>query len=303
MRIAIVSYRSNSRAFAEEEIALLREARSRGYVARILRARNFQLVYDKKMPWLLYNGKPMGQYDVIIPRVSVVNNVDFHLSLVKQMEMAGYLVINKSESIMTAKNKMATVQVLDEVGIPMPKTIVVRRQEDLDQAVKLIHGFPLITKRPVGSFGNGVTIVESMRNLKSLLDWEQPMYLLQEYVKYSKGKDLRIFVVNGKVVASMMRSAKKGEFRANIELGAVGVKIDATPEEEQIALRAVQAVGLHYAGVDIMRSKTGPLVLEVNSNPGFKKLEVATQTNVSKEIIDYAVELSQKHRGFAPAEA
>ena len=122
------------------------------------------------------------------------------------------------------------------------------------------------------------------------------MYLLQQYVKYSKGNDIRIFVVNGEIVGSMMRSAKKGEFRSNIELGGVGKAVEITEEEANVALRSVQALDLHYGGVDVMRSKTGPLVLEVNSNPGFKELEEVSGVNIAKNIVEYAVELAERHK-------
>ena len=174
------------------------------------------------------------------------------------------------------------------------------RLDDVAQAAKLVGGFPVIVKNPFGSFGNGVTIMESMRALNSFLVWDKPLYLLQEYVKYSKGKDMRIFVVNGKVVGSMMRSAKKGEFRSNIELGGVGKPIEPTSEEISIAIRAVQALDLNYAGVDVMRSKNGPVVLEVNSNPGFKALEQATGARIAGAIVDYALEFAERHQQFIP---
>ncbi|MFA7685571.1 MAG: RimK family alpha-L-glutamate ligase, partial [Candidatus Gracilibacteria bacterium] len=188
----------------------------------------------------------------------------------------------------------------DHFGIPLPKTVVLHRPEDIAQAAKMVGGFPVIVKNPFGSFGNGVTIMESMRALNSFLVWDKPLYLLQEYVKYSKGKDMRIFVVNGKVVGAMMRSAKKGEFRSNIELGGIGTLVVPTPEEMSIAIRSVQALDLNYGGVDVMRSKTGPVVLEVNSNPGFKALERATGTNVAGAIVDYAIEFAERHQSYIP---
>lgn len=296
MKIGILSYRSLVNKAPKEELELKKVARELGHTCRIFRAQRFQMVFDPASPWLIYNGKPFPNYDVILTRPSILNNVDWHISLIKQMEMRGILLFNRYEAILNAKNKIKTMQMLDDCGIPIPKTIVVRRSFDLPQAVKIVGGFPVIIKQPVGSFGAGVTIVESMRALKSLLLWDQPMYLLQQYVKYSKGKDIRIFVVNGAVVGSMMRAAQKGEFRSNIELGGVGQPVEITDEEASIALRSVQALGLHYGGVDVMRGKDGPVVLEVNSNPGFKELEKSTGVNIAKAIVDYAVELGERHK-------
>ena len=270
-------------------------ARKLGHTARIFRAKRFQMVYDQQSPWLLYDGKPFPKYDVVITRPSILRNVDLHIALIEQMQMAGILLFNEYEPILRAKNKVSTMQILDHYGIPIPKTVFVMRPDDLKQSAKLVGGFPLIVKQPVGSFGAGVTIVESMRALKSVLLWDRPMYLLQQYVKYSKGKDIRIFVVNGKVVGSMMRSAQKGEFRSNIELGGEGRPVDITEDEVSIALRAVQALGLNYGGVDIMRGKNGPVVLEINANPGFKALEAATGVNIAGGIVEYAVEFAQRH--------
>ena len=296
MKIGILSFRPLNAMASKEELELQSVIRSLGHTARIFRTKRFQMVYDKKSPWILYDGKPFPKYDVVITRPSILKNVDLNAALIEQMQMAEILLFNEFDPILDAKNKVKTMQILDKYDIPIPKTVFVNRPEDLKQAASLVGGFPLIVKQPVGSFGNGVTIIESMRALKSALLWDKPMYLLQQYVKYSKGQDMRVFVVNGKVVGSMMREAKKGEFRSNIELGGVGKPVDITEEEATIALRSIQALGLHYGGVDIMRSKSGPLVLEVNSNPGFKELERATGISIAKAIVEYAIEYAEKHK-------
>lgn len=296
MKIGILSYRGLSNQASKEEIGLKNVARALGHTARIFRAGRFQMVFDNNSPSLIYDGKPFQKIDVMITRPSVLMNVDLNISLIEQMEMSGLLLFNRYQSILKAKNKIKTMQILDHYDIPIPKTVVVRRPQDLAQAVKLVSGFPVILKQPVGSFGTGVTIIESMRNLKSVLLWDQPMYLLQQYVKYSKGKDIRIFVVNNKVVATMMREAKKGEFRSNIELGAVGRPVEISEEEASIAIRSIQALDLNYGGVDLMRSKEGPVILEVNSNPGFKELEKATGVSVAGAIVKYAVEYAEKKK-------
>jgi len=296
MKIGILSFKPDKKRASDEEIALKKAARALGHTSRIFRAARFQLVYDQESPGIYYAGKPFPKYDVVITRPSVLRNVDLNIAVVDQMEMAGLPLFNKYQPILWAKNKMKTMQIMDHYGLPIPKTVAVKRPEDLKQAVKHVGGFPVIVKQPFGSYGNGVTIIESMRALKSALTWNQPMYLLQQYVKYSRGKDIRIFVVNNKVVGSMMRAAQKGEFRSNIELGGVGKPVEITEDESSIALRAIQALDLQYGGVDIMRSKSGPLILEVNSNPGFKALQEATGADVATPIVEYAVDFAQRHK-------
>lgn len=295
MKIGILSFRPLQKMAPKEELELQRSARTMGHICRIFRADRFQLVFSKDSPWLLYDGKPFPNMDVMIIRPSVLSNVSLRTSVVEQMQLAGIPLFNTYESILKAKNKIKTMQILDHYGIPIPKTVIVSRPEDLKQAVDLIDGFPIILKQPTGSFGAGVTIVESMRALKSSLMWTAPMYLFQQYVKYSKGKDIRIFVINGKVVGSMMRAAQKGEFRSNIELGGIGRPVEITEEESSIAIRSVQALDLSYGGVDVMRGKDGPVVLEVNSNPGFKELQNSTGVNIASAIIEYAVEFGERH--------
>ncbi len=296
MKIGILSFASRTKRAKPEELRLQSVARKMGHNVRIFRAANFKMVYDQHSPWLLYDNKTFPKLDLVIVRPSILKNMTLHLSLVEQMEMMGIVLFNKFQPILSSKNKIKTTQILDHLNIPMPQTVIIRRKDDLESAAKKVGGFPLIVKAPTGSFGNGVVIVESMRALKSFLLWDQPMYLIQAYVKYSKGKDIRVFVVNGKVIGSMMRSAKKGEFRSNIELGGIGRPVEITEEEASVALRSVQALDLDYGGVDIMRSKDGPVVLEVNSNPGFKSLEEATGIDVAGAIMEYGVEYALRHK-------
>lgn len=296
MKIGIISFASPSKRAKVEELRLQNVARSMGHSVRIFRAANFKMVYDRHSPWLLYDNKVFPKLDFVLIRPSILKNVSLHMSLIEQMELMGVVLFNRFGAILASKNKIKTTQILDHHNIPIPQTVIIRRSEDLASAAKRVGGFPLIVKQPTGSFGNGVVIVESMRALKSFLLWDQPMYLIQEYVKYSKGKDIRIFVVNGKVIGSMMRSAKKGEFRSNIELGGIGRPVEITEEEAGIALRSVQALDLDYGGVDVMRSENGPVVLEVNSNPGFKSLEDATGIDVARALIEYGVEYATRRK-------
>ena len=297
MRIDILSFKAISKVASKEEVRLKKVAKAKGHTARIFRSGRFQLVYDGTARRLLYDGKLFPKYDVIISRVSVLRDIDLNISIIKQMEMMGIPVINRYTPVIKAKNKLKSMQIMDHYNIPIPKTAVIRSTKFVDLAVKSVGGLPVIIKSPFGSYGVGVTIAESKRGLKSMMDWENTnMYMIQEFVKFSKGKDIRVFVVGGKVVGTMMRSAGRGEFRSNIELGGKGSKVEITEEEKDIAIKAVQALDLEYAGVDILRSKEGPVVLEINANPGFKALEQYTGIDVATPLIDFAIEYAESKK-------
>jgi ribosomal protein S6--L-glutamate ligase len=297
MKIGILSFKALSKAASKEEIRIKNTARAMGHKARVFRSARFQLVYDGTARRLLYNGKLFPKYDVIITRPSVLRDVDLSISIIKQMEMMGVPVFNRYTPILKAKNKLKSMQIMDHYNIPIPKTAVIRYEEYIDLAVKSVGGMPVIVKTPFGSYGAGVTIVESKRGLKSMLDWKSSnMYMIQEFVKDSKGSDIRVFVVGGKVVGTMMRSASKGEFRSNIELGGKGGPVEITEEEKEISLKAVQALDLEYGGVDILRSKKGPVILEINCNPGFKALEAATGVDIATPIVEFAIEYAESKK-------
>lgn len=250
---------------------------------------------------VLYNGKPFPKFDAIIPRVTLLSDIDIETSIMKQLELCGYLMVNRFQSVVNAKNKLRTMQILIDNGLPVPKTIVVRRFEFLDDAIEKVGGVPVVLKMPHGSLGVGVAIVESKRSLHSALDifWksrDHQYMMIQEYIKESDGKDVRVFVVGGKIVASMERSAKEGEFRSNISIGGSGTPAVLSAVEEDIALRAAKAMRLQVAGVDLLRSGQGPLVMEVNANPGVSGITEVTGIDVPAEIIKYTEEFVLRNR-------
>lgn len=283
---------------------LLREAaEKRGHVCKVLRVEKSQLYFAKdKRPRVLYNNKKLSDYDVIITKPSISHDVALETAIVKQFELMGVPVINEYSPINLAKNKLRTLQILTHYDIPVPKTIVVRRFEYLDKAIKKIGDFPIILKTPYGSLGRGVAIVETRRALISALDilWRDPQHnvlLIQEYVSEAEGKDIRAFVVGGKVVASMERSAAIGDFRSNLHRGGKGRVVKLTLKEKRMALAAAKVLKLHIAGVDILRSKRGPMVMEVNCNPGFEGITDITGINVAGAIIRYAVNFAKGKKG------
>jgi len=298
MKIGILSFTSPKKRALKEEYRLVEEAKKLGHKARIFRKARCQLVYDSKSQRVLYDGKKFPERDVIITRPSFLSSVDLNTTVIKQLQYMGFTIFNDSKSIKRAKNKLKTLQILDHKKIPVPDTVVVSHLKYLDFAIKKVGGPPVIIKTPYGSYGSGVVIAESKRAIYSALDaiWGSGSnyFLIQAFLKKSKGKDTRVFVVGGKVVGAMTRIAKRGEFRSNLELGGTSEGVEVSPEYKKIAIDATDSLGLQVAGVDIIETEEGPAVLEVNANPGFKGLEESTGLNIAGEMIKFAEKYVEK---------
>lgn len=297
MEIAILSFQPKDKALNFEEKRLMMAAKQLGHEAKIYRSFDCQLLFDENEKGVLYKGKKFPKIDVLIPRARVLSDADIRLSFLKQFEDMGVNVLNGYEATICAKNKIRTEQILHSKKIPVLKTVVIEGANELDKAIEILGGYPVILKRPFGSYGSGVIIAESRMSAKSFMDSITPnswksILMIQKFVDESKGKDIRIFVVGEKVVASMERSAKPGEFRSNIELGGEGKSVKISKHYEEIAVNSAKALGLDIAGVDIIETKDGPAVLEVNANPGFKKLEEVTGIDIASEIINFATNAS-----------
>lgn len=296
MFIGVLSFYDPSKRDVEA-LMIKKAAVALGHKAKVFRHTHAQLIFDKENPRVLYRGKKFPSYDLVIPRASKTSNNDLEAAIVKQIQLMGVPVFNQYSSIVRAKNKLRTMQILDHVGLPIPRTVIVRRMEYLNEAIEKVGGLPVIVKTPYGSLGNGVAIVETKRSLASALDiiWgASNIILIQEYVKESKGKDIRAFVVNGKVVAAMERKAHKGDFRSNIGQGGSGSPIKLTEAEKELAVRATQALRLQYAGVDLIKSNSHTMIMEVNCNPGLKGITEATGQNVAGEIVKGAIAFAQE---------
>lgn len=269
---------------------LVEEAEKRGHRVCVIKYKNCYLSLDEKYPTVYYHGEPLQGYDAIIPRIS--NNMTrYGCAVVRQFEMQGIWTVSSSIAITRARDKLRSQQILTKAGIDTPKTLISRNIADIDDLLDQI-GLPVIIKLASGTHGNGVVLAETKKAAKSAL---QAFYLynedgtnilLQEYVKESAGVDIRAFVVGSRVVASMKRQSLDDDFRSNLHKGGEGTSIKLTPEEKRIAIQAARAMGLHVAGVDLMRASRGPLVLEVNASPGFG-VEKITNRNVAEKIIDY----------------
>ena len=286
MRIAILS--NNKNLFSTSRLA--EEARARGHKVDIIHYRNCYLAIDDKHPDVYYNGKKLKGYDAIIPRISATMT-RYGCSIVRQFEMQGLWTLSSSIAIARSRDKLRSAQILAKAGIDMPKTLVSRNTADIDVLLEQMD-LPVIIKLATGTHGNGVVLAETKKAAKSAL---QAFYLynedgtnilLPEYIKESAGTDIRAFVVGSRVVASMKRQSLDDDFRSNLHKGGEGTSTKLTEDEKKLAVRAAKAMGLHVAGVDLMRSDRGPLVLEVNSSPGFG-IEKVTGRNVAAKIIDY----------------
>lgn len=286
MKIAILS---NGNANYSTK-RLVEEATARGHEVTVVKYKNCYLSLDEKHPDVFYNGDKLGQFDTILPRISN-SMTNYGCAIVRQFEMQGVWTVSSSIAITRARNKLRAAQLLTKAGIDTPRTFVSRNTTDIDALLDHI-GVPMIIKLATGTHGNGVVLADTKKAAKSAL---QAFYLynedgtnilLQEYIKESAGIDIRAFVVGSKVVASMKRQSLDDDFRSNLHKGGEGTAVKLTDEERKIAVRAAKAMGLHVAGVDLMRSSRGPLILEVNASPGFG-IERVTGRNVAKPIIEY----------------
>lgn len=286
MKIAILS-NGNANYSTQRLVA---EAEKRGHQVRVIKYKNCYLSLDEKHSDVYYKGEKLPHFDAVIPRIS--NSMTrYGCAIVRQLEMQGTWMVSSSIAITRARDKLRSQQILTKAGVDTPKTLVSRNTTDLDDLLEQI-GLPVIIKLASGTHGNGVVLADTKKAAKSAL---QAFYLynedgtnilLQEYVKESAGTDIRAFVVGSRVVASMKRQSLDDDFRSNLHKGGEGTSIKLTPEEKRIALKAAKAMGLHVAGVDLMRSAKGPLVLEVNASPGFG-IEKVTGRNVAEKIIEY----------------
>jgi ribosomal protein S6--L-glutamate ligase len=278
---------------------LKEEALKRGHSVDVIKYRDCYASIEQNNPTLRYKGKDLSGYDAIIPRIAA-NMTKYGTAIVRQLEMQGIYSVSSSIAINRSRDKLRSSQVLARAGVGIPKTVFSRNTTDIDDLLDHLGGMPVIIKLASGTHGNGVVLAESKKAAKSVL---QAFYLtnddgtnilLQEFIKESAGVDIRVFVVGSRVVASMKRQSLDDDFRSNLHKGGEGTAIKLTEEERKMAIKAAKTMGLNVAGVDMMRSERGPLVLEVNASPGFG-IETVTGRDVASPIIEY-VEVNAKRR-------
>lgn len=274
-------------------------AKARGHEVKVIKYRECYVSIEQNNPTVSYRGQDLSDFDAIIPRIAS-HMTRYGTAIVRQFEMQGIFTISSSIAITRSRDKLRSMQLLAKAGVGIPKTVFSRNSTDIDDLIDKLGGTPVIIKLARGTHGNGVVLAESKKAAKSVL---QAFYLsnedgtnilLQEYIEESAGTDIRAFVVGSRVVASMKRQSLDDDFRSNLHQGGSGASIKLTDEERKTAIKAAKAMGLTVAGVDMMRSSRGPLVLEVNASPGFG-IEKVTGRDVASTIIEY-VELNAKRR-------
>lgn len=267
---------------------IIEAAESRGHEIQFFNIKNCYMKLDATKPEIHYRGGlVLNDLDAVIPRIRP-SMTFYACTLLRQFESLGIYCLNNSEAIAQSRDKLRALQLLLDDGLDIPTTGFANSPLDTGDLINMVGGAPLIIKLLEGTQGKGVVLAETRKAAESVINAFKSLnanILVQEFIKESSGKDLRCFVIDGKVVASIQRVAAPGEFRANIHQGGRAELIKITPEERRIAIKAAKAMALKVAGVDLIRSNKGPLLLEVNSSPGLEGIETATNADIAARMI------------------
>ncbi|MBA2651489.1 MAG: 30S ribosomal protein S6--L-glutamate ligase [Tatlockia sp.] len=234
-------------------------------------------------------GEALPKFDAIIPRIGA-SITYYGTALLRHMETMGMYTLNESIAISRSRDKFRSLQLLARKGIPMPSTSFAQSPDDTEDLIRMVGGAPLVIKLLEGTQGKGVILADSQQSAVSIINAFKEMsanILVQEFIEESRGVDIRCFVIGDKVVAAIKRQAKDGDFRANVHQGGKAIRVILSPKERALAICAAKTMGLKVAGVDLIRSNKGPLVLEINSSPGLEGIEKATHINIAAKIIQY----------------
>lgn len=291
MKIAILS--RNTRLYSTQR--LVEVARERGHVVRVLDPLRCYVRIAPGSVEIRYKGKALRDIDAVIPRIGTQSTF-YGTAVLRQLEMMGVYTPNPSDAVLRARDKLRCLQILAAQGLDMPVTVFGDNPDDTADVLTMLGDPPHVIKLNEGSQGTGVVLAEKRSASQSVVEAFRGLYanfLVQEFIAESKGCDLRCFVVDGKVVAAMQREASPGEFRANLHRGGSASAAKLSAAEKRIAVRAAAALGLGIAGVDLLRSHRGPLLLEVNASPGLEGIEAATGVDVAGHIIRHL----ERHAG------
>ncbi len=271
----------------------LREAAvQRGHRVRVLDSLKFTIRVEEDGPGLDYGGKPLPGFDAVVPRIGA-SITFFGTAVVRQFEQMGVFTLSSSAGISVSRDKLRSLQILSRHEIGLPSTRFVRRKQDIMPAIQSLGGAPVIIKLLEGTQGIGVVLAETNGAAAAIVEMLQSTrqnVLLQKFVAESKGKDVRAFVVGGRVVAAMRRRAQGQEFRSNVHRGGSTEAVQLDPVYEQTAVHAAQIMGLRVAGVDMLEAADGPRVMEINSSPGLEGIETASGVDVATAIVEYLEE-------------
>lgn len=268
---------------------LLEAGIKRGHNVEVLDPLKCDLIIEKKKPSIVYEGKILGKTDAVIPRIGA--SITFYgTAVVRQFEMNGVFTTTTGQSLVRSRDKLRSLQILSRARLGLPKTMFTNYSKDVGDVIAHVGGAPIIIKLLEGTQGLGVVLAETQNAAESVIEAFNGIHarvIVQEFIKEAGGADIRALVVDGQVVGAMKRQGKKGEFRSNLHRGGSASVIELTDEEEAAAIKAAKAMGLGVAGVDMLQSSRGPLILEVNSSPGLEGIETVTGKDIAKSIIRY----------------
>ncbi|WP_135444059.1 30S ribosomal protein S6--L-glutamate ligase [Vibrio tasmaniensis] len=285
MRIAILS--RNENLYSTSRLKAAGEAR--GHQVDVIDTLHCDIDIASNNPKIRYMGEELPQYDAVIPRIGA--SITFYgTAVVRQFEMMGTFCINESVAISRSRDKLRSLQLLSRKGIGLPKTGFASRPDKIQDLIKNVGGAPLVIKLLEGTQGIGVVLAETNKAAESVIEAFMGLkanILVQEFIEEANGADIRCFVVGNKVIAAMKRQAGEGEFRSNLHRGGTAQLVKLTKEERATAINAAKIMGLNLCGVDILQSKNGPVVMEVNSSPGLEGIEKATGKDVADMIFEF----------------
>ena len=284
MRIGILSRKASLYSTRR----LVQAAQQRGHEVRVIDYLRCYMNIAARRPKIIYGGEELD-FDAVIPRIGA-SQTFYGTAVVRQFEMMGVFSANESQAISRSRDKLRCLQLMARDGIALPVTGFAHSTKDVDGLLELVGGAPVVVKLLEGTQGKGVVLAETKKAAESVISAFRQLdanILVQEFIKEAGGADIRAFVVGGKVVASMLRQGPEGEFRSNLHRGGTAHKVRLSPEERATATRAAKVMGLNVAGVDLLRSNHGTLVLEVNSSPGLEGIEGCTNFDVAGSVIEY----------------
>jgi ribosomal protein S6--L-glutamate ligase len=300
MKLAILS--RNAKLYSTRR--LVEAARERGHSVRVLDPLRCYMRIASDGFQMHYKGRALTDYAVVIPRIGA-SITRYGSAVLRQFELMGSFTPNSSDAILKARDKLRCHQLLAAQGLGLPATVFGDNPDDTADLLSMLGPAPHVIKLTEGTQGTGVMLAEKLAASRSVVEALRGLYanfLVQEFVAEAKGADLRCFVVGGKVVAAMRRQAPKGEFRSNLHRGGSAKAVTATAAEQDTAVRAARMLGLGVAGVDLLRSRRGPLILEVNASPGLEGIEAASGVDVAGAVIDYAAGRQRRLRARKLAE-
>ena len=292
MRLAMLA--RNPRLYSHRR--LVEAARARGHEIDVINTLHVHMNITSSRPTLRYGGRTLPLYDAVIPRIgaSVTN---YGLAVLRQFEMQGVYPLNESVAIGRSRDKLRALQLLAREGIGLPVTAFAHGPQKAEDVIREVGGVPVVIKLLEGAQGMGVILAETEASAKSIIEAFSAAnvnIMVQEFIAEAAGSDIRAFVVGGQVVAAMQRTGKKGDFRSNLHRGGNAIAAEISEQERNAATRSAEITGLNVCGVDMLRSRRGPVVIEVNSSPGFEGIEAATRVDVAGRIIAF-LERNARH--------